>query len=141
MRRHFDRAAQSATLQEIWESRSMLRFILRILIAAAGLWLSDRLVDGVVAEGWTTLLIAGFLLGIVNAIVRPVVTVLTFPLTMITLGLFLLVVNAAMIGLVSLVVPGMEVHGLWAGIQAAVVTGIVSWIGQVVIGDAKRDRD
>ena len=119
----------------------MVRFILRILIAAAGLWLSDRLISGVVAEGWQTLLMAGFLLGIVNAIVRPVVTVLTFPLTVLTLGLFLLVVNAAMIGLVSLVVPGMEVNGLWAGIQAAVVTGIVSWVGQVVIGDAKRDRD
>ncbi len=119
----------------------MVRFILRILVAAAGLWLSDRLIDGVVAEGLTTLLLAGLLLGIVNAIVRPVVTVLTFPLTVLTLGLFLLVVNAAMIGLVSLVVPGLEVHGLWAGIQAAVVTGVVSWIGQVVIGDAKRDRD
>jgi putative membrane protein len=140
MRRHFDRAAPCVTLQEISERR-MVRFILRILVAAAGLWLSDRLIDGVVAEGLTTLLLAGLLLGIVNAIVRPVVTVLTFPLTVLTLGLFLLVVNAAMIGLVSLVVPGLEVHGLWAGIQAAVVTGVVSWIGQVVIGDAKRDRD
>lgn len=119
----------------------MFRFIFRILIAAAGLWLSDRLIPGVVAQGWTTLLIAGFLLGIVNAIVRPVVTVLTFPLTILTLGLFLLVVNAAMIGLVSMFVPGMEVHGLWAGVQAAVVTGVVSWVGQVVMGDAKKDRD
>lgn len=119
----------------------MIRFVLRILIAAAGLWLSDRLISGVVVQGLTTLLIAGLLLGIVNAIVRPIVTVLTFPLTLITLGLFLLVVNAAMIGLVSLFVPGMEVHGLWAGVQAAVVTGVVSWIGQVLLGDAKKDRD
>lgn len=119
----------------------MIRFILRILIAAAGLWLSDRLITGVVVQGVVTLLIAGLLLGLVNAIVRPIVTVLTFPLTLLTLGLFLLVVNAAMIGLVSLVVPGMEVHGLWAGIQAAVVTGIVSWIGQVLLGDAKRERE
>lgn len=119
----------------------MLRFILRILIAAVGLWLSDRLIAGVTAEGLTTLLLAGLLLGVVNAIVRPVVTVLTFPLTMVTLGLFLLVVNAAMIGLVSLVVPGLEVHGLWPGVQAAVVTGVVSWVGQVVLGDARRKRD
>lgn len=119
----------------------MFRFIFRILVAAAGLWLSDRLIPGVVARGWTTLLIAGLLLGIVNAIVRPVVTVLTFPLTLLTLGLFLLVVNAAMIGLVSMVVPGMEVHGLWAGVQAAVVTGIVSWVGHLALGDAKRQRE
>ncbi|WP_454761259.1 phage holin family protein [Caulobacter segnis] len=119
----------------------MIRFILRILIAAAGLWLSDRLITGVVVQGVTTLLLAGLLLGVVNAIVRPVVTVLTFPLTLLTLGLFLLVVNAAMIGLVSLIVPGMQVHGLWAGVQAAIVTGVVSWIGQVLLGDAKRERE
>lgn len=120
----------------------MIRFILRILIAAAGLWLSARIIPGVTADGWLTLIIAGFLLGIVNAIVRPVVTVLTFPLTMITLGLFLLVVNAAMIGLVAWFLEGLRVHGLWAGIQAAIVTGIVSWIGQVLLGDAsKAERD
>lgn len=119
----------------------MIRFILRVLIAAAGLWLAARIVPGVVADGWKTLLIAGFLLGIVNAIVRPVVTVLTFPLTLVTLGLFLLVVNAAMIGLVAWFLDGLAVHGLWAGVQAAVVTGIVSWIGHVLLGDARRERD
>jgi putative membrane protein len=119
----------------------MIRFVLRILIAAAGLWLAARIVPGVTANGWTTLLIAGFLLGIVNAIVRPVITILTFPLTMITLGLFLLVVNAAMIGLVAWFLDGLAVNGLWAGVQAAVVTGIVSWVGHVLLGDAKRERE
>ena len=116
----------------------MIRFILRILIAAVGLWLAARIVPGVTADGWTTLLIAGFLLGIVNAVVRPVVTVLTFPLTIVTLGLFLLVVNAAMIGLVAWFLDGPAVDGLLPGVQAAVVTGIVSWIGQVLLGDAGR---
>jgi putative membrane protein len=116
----------------------MIRFVLRILIAAAGLWLAARIVPGVTADGWTTLIIAGFLLGIVNAIVRPVVTILTFPLTLLTLGLFLLVVNAAMIGLVAWFLDGLAVSGLWAGVQAAIVTGIVSWIGQVLLGDARK---
>ncbi|MBO9543269.1 phage holin family protein [Caulobacter sp.] len=118
----------------------MIRFVLRILIAAAGLWLSARIIPGVTADGWVTLIIAGFLLGIVNAVVRPIVTVLTFPLTLLTLGLFLLVVNAAMIGLVAWFLDGLAVHGLWAGVQAAVVTGVVSWIGQVLLGDAKREE-
>lgn len=117
----------------------MFRFIFRILIAAAGLWLAARIVPGVTADGWTTLLIAGLLLGVVNAIVRPVVTVLTFPLTLLTLGLFLLVVNAAMIGLVAWFLDGLAVNGLWAGVQAAVVTGIVSWVGQVLLGDARKE--
>lgn len=117
----------------------MFRFIFRILIAAAGLWLAARIVPGVTADGWKTLLIAGLLLGIVNAVVRPVVTVLTFPLTLLTLGLFLLVVNAAMIGLVAWFLDGLAVNGLWAGVQAAVVTGIVSWVGQVLLGDATKE--
>ncbi len=119
----------------------MFRFIFRVLVAAAGLWLSARIVPGVHADGWTTLLIAGFLLGIVNAIVRPVVTVLTFPLTLITLGLFLLVVNGLMIMLVAWMLDGLTVHGLLAGIEAAVVTGVVSWVGHVAVGDGKRERE
>lgn len=119
----------------------MIRFVLRVLIAAAGLWLAARIVPGVAADGWKTLIIAGFLLGIVNAVVRPVVTVLTLPLTIVTLGLFLLVVNAAMIGLVAWLLDGLAVNGLWAGIQAAVVTGVVSWIGQVMLGELRTERD
>jgi putative membrane protein len=119
----------------------MIRFVLRILIAAAGLWLSARIIPGVSADGWMTLIIAGFLLGIVNAVVRPIVTVLTFPLTLLTLGLFLLVVNAAMIGLVAWLLDGLAVNGLWAGVQAAIVTGVVSWIGQVLLGDARKERE
>jgi putative membrane protein len=119
----------------------MIRFILRVLIAAAGLWLAARIIPGVTADGWKTLIIAGFLLGIVNAIVRPVVTLLTFPLTIVTLGLFLLVVNAAMIGLVAWFLDGLTINGLWAGVQAAIVTGIVSWIGHAVLGDAQKQRE
>ena len=119
----------------------MFRFIFRVLIAAAGLWLAARIVPGVTADGWTTLLIAGFLLGVVNAIVRPIVTILTFPLTIVTLGLFLLVVNAAMIGLVAWFLDGLAVHGLWAGVQAAIVTGIVSWVGHILLGDARKERE
>lgn len=119
----------------------MIRFILRGLIAAGGLWLAARIVPGVTADGWKTLIIAGLLLGVVNAVVRPVVTVLTFPLTLVTLGLFLLVVNAAMIGIVDWLLDGLRVPGLWAGIQVAVVTGIVSWIGQVFLGGTRTERE
>ena len=115
----------------------ILKFILRALIAAAGLWLAARLVPGVSYDNLTSLLIAGVLLGIVNALVRPIVFILTLPITIVTLGLFLLVVNAAMIGLVAVLLKGFMVDGLVPGVLAAIVTGVVSWIGQMLI---KEDR-
>ena len=92
---------------------------------------------GVSYDNYVTLLIAGVLLGIVNALVRPVVFLLTLPITIVTLGLFLLVVNAAMIGLVAFFLKGFTVDGLVAGILAAVVTGAVSWIGQALLKDER----
>lgn len=119
----------------------MIRFIVRALIAALGLWLACRIVPGIRAPGgWTSLLIAAVLLGVVNAIVRPVVVVLTLPFTVVTLGLFLLVVNAAMLGLVGWLLRGFVVDGLWAGIFGSVVVGVVSWLGHLLIGDG-RERD
>src|SRR5688572_4851845 len=113
----------------------LLRFLIRALIAAVGLWLAAALIKGVDYDSIVTLAIAAVLLGVVNAFVRPVVTVLTLPITILTLGLFLLVVNAAMIGLVALLLPGFTVTGLIPGVLAAIVTGIVSWIGQAITPD------
>ena len=118
----------------------MFRFVFRVLFAAVGLWLAARLVPGISADGWTTLIIAGLLLGIVNAVVKPVVVVLTFPITILTLGLFLLVVNAAMLGLVAWLLDGLVVRGLIPGVLGAIVVGVVSWGGQVLIGDGNDRR-
>jgi putative membrane protein len=107
----------------------MARFLLRALIAALGLWLACVIVPGIDADGIGTLILAALLLGIVNAIVRPVVVLLTLPLTLLTLGLFLLVVNAAMLGLVGALLPGFTVAGFWAAVLGALVTGVVSWAG------------
>lgn len=115
----------------------MLRFIVQFLVTAAGLWLAARLIPGVGFTDTTTLLLAAVVLGIVNAIVRPILVVLTFPITVVTLGLFLLVVNAATIGLTAVLLDGFAVNGLWPGIGAAIVTGVVSWIAGAFIGDGK----
>jgi len=120
----------------------MLRFIAQFLVTALGLWLSSRVVDGVAFLSNESLLAAALLLGIANAVVRPILTFVTFPLTIITFGLFLLVVNAAVIGLVASLLGGFVIDGLWAGIGAAVVTGIVSWMAGWFIGeDPKRKAD
>jgi putative membrane protein len=116
----------------------MLRFIVQFLVTAAGLWLASRFVPGVSFTDTGTLLLAAILLGVVNAVVRPILTVLTFPITLITLGLFLLVVNAAMIGLVAVLLGGFVVDGLGAGIGAAIVTGVISWLAGGFIGDDRK---
>src|SRR5205809_7880776 len=105
------------------------KFIVRVIFGALGLWVASKLVDGVSFHDTTSLILAAVLLGVVNAFVRPIVFVLTLPLTIVTLGPFLLIVNAAMIGLVAVMMRGFEVHGLIPGVLAAIITGISSWIG------------
>ncbi len=117
----------------------MLRFIVQFLVTCLALWLAAQVVPGVGFTDTPTLLLAAILLGIANAIVRPILTVLTFPLTIITFGLVLLVVNAAVIGLVAALLGGFVVDGLTAGIGAAIVTGVVSWIAGWFIGGDPRD--
>jgi putative membrane protein len=115
------------------------KFVVRVIFGALGLWIASKLVTGIHVHDATALILAALLLGVVNAFVRPIVFVLTLPLTIVTLGLFLLIVNAAMILLVSLIVPGFEVHGLVAGIFAAVITGVSSWIGGMILQDGHRE--
>lgn len=117
-----------------------MKFLVRAVFAALGLWVADVVLRGVYIDNGLTLVIAALLLGVVNAIVRPIVFLLTLPITIVTLGLFLLVVNAMMIGLVDLFLRGFDVRGLWAGIMAAVITGVASWIGGMVIRDDRVER-
>lgn len=119
----------------------LIRFIVRVIFAALGLALAAHFVPGVSYADLTTLLIAALVLGVVNAFLRPILVVLTLPLTIVTLGLWLLLLNAAMVGLVAYFVKGFEVTGVVPALLAAVATGVTSWIGHVVIGDARRDRD
>ena len=85
-------------------------------------------------------LIAALLLGVVNAIVRPIAVVLTFPITIVTLGLFLLVVNAAMMGLVAWMLPGFHIAGFWTALLGALVVGVTGWIGSWFIGSKGVER-
>lgn len=116
----------------------MAGFILRALIAALGLWLATEWVDGISIDTATTLIIAGALLGVVNAIVRPLAVILTIPFLVITLGLFLLVVNAAMLALVALLLDGFGIAGFWSAFWAALVVSVTSWIGSWFIGPKGR---
>ena len=124
----------------------MTGFWVRFLIIACGLLLAAWLLDGIHFSGLLSLLFAALLLGMVNAIVRPVVLLLTLPITVVTLGLFLLVLNGAMLGLAALLVPGFVIYGFWTALFGAIIvslTGVVAnWFigpkGQVEIIVVKR---
>jgi putative membrane protein len=116
----------------------MLGFLVRAVIVALGLWLATAWVQGVTIDSPSTLILAGLLLGIVNSIVRPIAIVLTLPMTIVTLGLFLLVVNAGMVALVAWIVPGMHVAGFWAAFWTAVVVSLVSIVGSWFVGPRGR---
>lgn len=116
----------------------MRGFLIRVLIVAAGLWVAQRLVPGItIRDGWS-LAWAALLLGIVNAVVRPVLVILTLPLTILTLGLFLLVINAGMLSLVAWLLDGMEVAGFWSAFFGAIVVSITGWLGAWFVNDLGR---
>ena len=113
-------------------------FLLRLAISAFGLWVASQLVPGVdIKDGWT-LLFAALWLGIVNALLRPIVLLITLPFTLITLGLFILVVNAAMFGLVAALLDGFTLSGFGAALLGAIVVSITSWLASSFIGPKGR---
>ena len=110
----------------------MIRFVLRAVIAALGLWVATRWVPGLRIDDGATLLLAGFLLGLINAVVRPVAVLLTLPLTLLTLGLFLFVINAAMLALVAQLLPGFHIDSFRAALLGAMVVGLAGWFGSAL---------
>lgn len=116
----------------------MTGFFLRCAIVALGLWLATNVLSGLQFDTATSLLVAALLLGIVNAVIRPIALILTLPLTLVTLGLFLPVVNAAMLGLVALLMPGFAISGFWTAIGASLIVSVTSWVASGLIGNNGR---
>ncbi len=104
-----------------------MRFMVHWLIVAVALGVAAWLVPGVVVSSWLALAVAALVLGFVNAVVRPVLTLLTLPITVVTLGLFYLVVNGLAFGLAAMLVPGFAVRSLGAAIVGALVVSLLSW--------------
>jgi putative membrane protein len=103
-------------------------FLIHWAIVAAALWVAAYLVPGVVVSSVPALLIAALVLGLVNALVRPVLTILTLPITILTLGLFYLVVNGAAFALAAALVPGFELAGFGSAVLGALLVSLVSWV-------------
>ena len=117
----------------------MTGFILRALITAIGLWIATRWVSGIWIDNAGTLVLAGLLLGVVNAVVRPILVILTLPITILSLGFFLLIVNTAMLALVAWMLPGFHIHGgFWSAFETALIVWIIGWVTSWLIGPRGR---
>ena len=112
----------------------MQGIVVRMAIIMLGLFLASAIVPGVVIEGVLTFILAALLLGLVNAVVRPVAFLLTLPVTVITLGLFLFVLNAAMFGLVAALLDDFTVAGFWSAVFGAIIVSVTSTIASWYIG-------
>lgn len=117
-----------------------MRFVIRLLVNAAALWVATQLVSGVVFNGdWLTLLAVALVFGVVNAVVRPVTKLVTFPFIILTLGLFLLVINGLMLMLTSAVSGwlglGFDVRGFGAAFWGALVVSLVNWVVWLIARD------
>ena len=110
-------------------------FVIRVLVNGAAILLAAYLVPGVAVRSVTSALIAGLVLALINAIVRPILVFLTLPLTLVTLGLFIFVLNAFRFWLASVFVPGLTVRGFWAAFLGALIVSVVSWITTAFLSD------
>jgi putative membrane protein len=118
-----------------------MTFLLRLVVAwginAAALWVADALWDSVTINGWKAYIIGAAVLGVANAIIKPVLALLTLPLIIVTLGFFYLLINIAMIALSEWIAPNFSIDGFWTYVGTVVIVWLVNWIGQRVIDETE----
>ena len=118
-----------------------MTLIAKWFISALSLLAADYFIQGISVNGFYTALIVALLLGLLNAVVRPILVILTLPVTVLTLGLFIFVINGALFWFLSTFINGFHVDGLLAGIEGAIVVSVFSWIGnKFIVGDNDRRR-
>lgn len=110
-----------------------MSFLLRLFLNALGVILVSSLVPGISVDGFFTAFLTAFVIGLINAVIRPVLVLLSLPITILTLGLFTLVINALMFWLASALVPGFQVAGFGAAFFGAIVFWIISWATSVLV--------
>lgn len=113
-------------------------FLLRVAVNALAIALAAHLVRGIQVDGVVSALVAGLALAVINAVVRPVLLVLTLPITLVTLGLFILALNGLCLWLAAAVVPGFHVAGFWAAVLGALCVSLVSWVATALVSDSGR---
>jgi putative membrane protein len=118
----------------------LVRLTIALLINAAALWVADVLFDSMHISGFWSYFLAALVLGIANWIIKPILTILTLPLIIITLGLFLLVINIAMIALAEWIAPNFSIDGFWTYVGVVVILWLVNWVAYTIIDELEAGR-
>jgi putative membrane protein len=113
-------------------------FLVRALLNSVAIVLAGLIVPGIQVDGLLPALGAGVALGLVNALIRPILVILTLPITLVTLGLFIFVLNGLCFWLVSAFIPGFHVAGFWPAMGGALLVTGVSWVGTAFVSDRGR---
>lgn len=133
--------APASARQLLMRHQALLSFALRAAFAALGLWLATGILAGLHFDNAQTLIMAALLLGVINAVVRPLVLILTLPITIVTLGLFLLIINAGMLGLVAWLLDGFTINSFWTAVGASLIVSLCSGIAAALAGGVKFRMD
>jgi putative membrane protein len=112
-----------------------MRVLLRFLLNALAVVVAAQLIPGIYVSGLAAAILAGIVLGFVNAIIKPVLVILTLPFTLLTLGLFIFVVNAICLALTAWLVPGFSIAGFWPALLGALVVSVISWLLSALLAD------
>jgi len=118
----------------------MLGLLIRFVVSALALGLTSRLVHGFHAEGLWGLVQAAFVLGILNALIRPLILLLTLPVNLLTLGLFTFVINALLLKMASAAIPGFDVIGFWPAVWGSLLISVVAGLLNTFIGERMPPR-
>ena len=117
-----------------------IRLAVALAINAAALWVADALFSGVRIHGWWAYIIGAAVLGIANTVIKPILALITLPLIILTLGLFLLLINIAMIALAEWIAPNFSIDGFWTYVGTVVIVWLVNWIGYAIVGQLEDTR-
>jgi putative membrane protein len=113
----------------------LVGLVIRVAINAAALWIANALWDGVSIHGWAAYLIGALVLGIANAIIKPILAVLTLPLIVVTLGFFYLLINIAMVALAEWIAPNFSIDGFWSYVGTVFIVWAVNWVAHQILDE------
>jgi putative membrane protein len=114
-----------------------MRFLLKLLVTSLAVFFGAKLIPGVILQGFPTAILVALLIGFLNAFLKPILVILTIPITLVTFGLFLLAINAAIIMLADYALTGFSVHGFFTAVMFSIIVSVITWLLEAIANPKK----